>query len=208
MVHTPNQKIANSQVRLTILAIQEVIGEKKFFDILQNLNLDQDLTSLPPDDLVYELPAEDYAKFIESIGSTYGSTGPEILERIGRASFHQVLREQPGWLSFARGTMGLWSPKRRVELILDAIIDSQHTLYPHTNAWIEIKNGQTSYIEQNCMECYQRQSTEPVCHLKKGFIKESIHWATGLNFNCVETACLASGDPYCSFSIGKSSANL
>jgi predicted hydrocarbon binding protein len=207
MVQTHSEMIANSQLRLTILAIQEVIGEKNSLDILQNLDLTRDLTSLPPDNMGYELPAENFARLIGAIGSAYRSAGPQILERIGKSTFHQVLREHPDWLSLARKTMNLWRPERRVELILDAIIDSQNTLYPETESWIEIKNGQITYIEQNCMECYQRLSTKPVCYLKQGFIKEGLHWATGLNFNCVETACLAAGDPYCSFSIGKTSAN-
>lgn len=206
MVQDHDTKIANSQLRLTLLAIRQVIGEKSSREIFQSLNLDPYLTSLPPDDLEQNLPAQDYANLSETIESTYGSKGPGILERIGRSTFHQILREQPNWMSSARRTMSLWKPVQRIEIMLEAIIESQRTAYPQTETWIENKNGQVSYIEQNCLVCYRRQSSTPVCFLKTGYISEAIHWATEVEFNCLETACIAAGDPFCRFSIEKTSA--
>ncbi len=199
-------KIANSQLRMTVLAIRQVIGEKSSRDIFQSLNFNAYSTSLPPDDLEHVLPAQDYASLLETIETTYGSRGARILERIGRSTFHQILREQPNWMSTARRTMSLWRPVRRIEIMLEAIIETQQNTYPHSEAWIENKNGQIAYIEQNCLVCFGRQSSTPVCFLKIGFIGEATHWATGTDFNCIETACIAQGDPYCRFSIDKTSA--
>jgi predicted hydrocarbon binding protein len=208
MIQEHDTKIANSQLRLTLLAVRQVIGEKSVREVIQTLDLDSDLTDLPADDLKYILPAGDYAKLLAAIETTYGSRGPRILSRIGRSTFHQILREQPNWMSSARRTMSLWKPTRRIELVLEAIIETQHTTYPNSEAWIENKNGQISYIEQNCLVCYGRVNSSAVCFLKTGFLSEAAHWATDREYHCTETACIATGDPFCRFSIGKSSAQL
>ena len=207
MVQDHDTKIANSQLRLTLLAIRDVIGDKSSRDIIQSLNLDSYLTSLPPDDLEQNLPAQDYASLLETIELTYGSRGPGILERIGKSTFHQILREQPNWTSSARKTMNLWKPVQRIEIMLEAIIESQRKAYPQTGTWIENKNGRISYIEQDCLVCYRRQSSTPVCFLKIGYISEATHWATEVEFSCLETACIAAGDPFCRFSIEKTSVS-
>jgi predicted hydrocarbon binding protein len=207
MVQDQDLKIANSQLRLAIAAIREVIGPRNTQELLQSHDSDYQRSGLPPEDMQLEVPAEYFAGLLAAIEDTYSSQGPEMSERIGRAAFQQVLRGHPAWLRPARATMKLWKPNQRVEVMLEALIETQRKTYQHYEAWIENKNGQIAYIEQNCPDCYKRQSSSPVCFYKAGFISESIHWATDLDFNCHETACLAAGDPYCCFSISKTSAS-
>lgn len=203
MVQDHDPKLTNSQLLLTLAAIQQVIGEKSAQEIIKGLDSEADLSDLPPDNLDLKFPARDYAKLLAAVESTYGSRGPRILTRIGRSTFHQVLREQPNWMSSARRTMSLWKPTRRITLMLEAIIESQHKTYPHSESWIEDKNGKISYIEQNCMVCFGRVDSSAVCFLRSGFLSEAVHWATDRDINFQETACIASGDPYCRFSIDK-----
>lgn len=206
MIQERDTKIANSQLRLTLIAVRQVIGEKSAREIIQTLDIDTDLRELPADDLEFTFPAGNYAKLLAAIETTYGNRGPRILNRIGRSTFHQILREQPNWMSSARRTMSLWKPTRRIELVLEAIIKTQQNAYPNSEAWIENKNGKISYIEQNCLVCYGRVNSTPVCFLKTGFLRAAVHWATDREYHCTETACIAVGDPYCRFSIDKSSA--
>lgn len=207
MVQEQESKIANSQLRLTLSAIQQVIGEKNYGEIIQSFDTKPDLGTLPPDDLGFMLPAQDYARLLEVVESAYDDRGARILERIGRSCFHLLLREQQNWMSTARSTLSLWKPTRRIEIVLEAIIETQRKMYPQAEAWIENRNGRIAYIEQSCLVCFQRRSSTPVCFLQTGFISEAIHWATGVEFNCVEDACLAAGDPYCRFSIAKSKSS-
>ena len=93
----------------------------------------------------------------------------------------------------------MWNPSRRAALILEAIIDAQQTSYLQSESWIEKKNGQISYIEQNCVVCYSRVASSPICFLKTGFLSEAVRWATDKEFNFQETACIAAGDPYCRY---------
>ena len=95
----------------------------------------------------------------------------------------------------------MWNPHRRIALILEALIDAQKRTYPHSESWIENKNGQVSYIEQNCTVCFGRVDSSPVCFLRSGFLSEAVRWATDREFIFEETACIASGDPYCRYNL-------
>lgn len=207
MVQNHDPKITNSQLRLTLIAMQQVIGEKSSQDIISGLDTGIDLANLPPEDFDLTFPARDYAKLSAVVETTYGSRSAQILSRIGRSTFHQVLREQPNWMSSARRTMSMWKSPRRAALILEAIIDAQQTAYPQSESWIEKKNGQISYIEQNCAVCYGRVASSQVCFLKTGFLSEAVRWATDKEFNFQETACIAAGDPYCRFLLNTTRPN-
>ena len=101
----------------------------------------------------------------------------------------------------------LWSSNQRSQFMLEAIVETQRKLYPNHEIWMEEKNGELAYIEQNCLVCYGRKSTETVCQLTTGFIKEAIHWASDVVFDVQETSCTAMGNAYCRFIIAKSSAS-
>ncbi len=195
--------VANTYFRQTLLAINQVLGEKGAQDIYRSANLDVYSSALPPDNLDHKLNAQDFAHLLQTIETTYGQRGPRILRRIGRTSFHIILREQPGWMSTAKRVMNLWSPQQRGQFILEAIVDTQRKTYPKSEIWMEEKNGELAYIEQNCLVCHGRQSSQPVCHLTSGFITEAVHWASEKEFEVRETACIAVGDAYCRFTIGK-----
>ncbi len=193
--------VANSQFRNTVLAIRQVLGEKGAKDIYQSAKLDVKHASLPPDNSDRTFKGQDYAHLLHTIEVTYGERGQRILHRIGKESFHIILRDQPGWMGTAKRVMSLWTPEQRIEFMLEAIIDTQRKTYPQNEIWLEAKDGQLAYIEQNCLVCYGRQSPQPVCYLTTGFISEAIDWATEKRFEVKETACTATGDAYCRFSV-------
>lgn len=193
--------VVNAQIRHTLLAIRQVLGEKGAEDIYQSARLDVNLASLPPDNSDRTFKEQDYAHLLHTIELTYGERGPRILQRIGKESFHIILRDQPRWMGTAKRVMSLWSPEQRIEFMLEAIIDTQRKIYPQTEIWMEAKDGLLAYIEQNCLVCFGRQSSQPVCFLTTGFISEAIHWAAEKEFEVKETACTAAGDAYCRFTV-------
>jgi predicted hydrocarbon binding protein len=194
--------IVNTHFRQTLIAISKVLGENGARDIYKSAKLDAKLISLPPDNLESNFLATDYAQLLQSIEVTYGQRGPRILERIGRESFHLVLRQQASTMGVARRIMGLWSRDGRVRFMVDTLVNTQLKMYPHMEVWSEEKDGHLAYIEQDCLNCYLRSSNHPICSLKTGFIAEAIHWATGSELGVEETDCIALGDAYCRFVIG------
>jgi len=204
MIQHQDPKIANTQLRLTLLGMQQVLGEQSTQEIIGNLDFESELAELPPEDLELRFAAQDYAQLLAAVERSYANQGARILTRIGRATFHQVLREQPNWMSSAHSAMGVLKAKQRIVLILEAIIDAELQIYPQGESWIEQRNGQISIIEQNCLVCCGRQESSPTCYLRSGYLNEAVRWAVEVEYQFQETACIAMGDPYCRFSIDTS----
>ena len=194
--------VTNTHFRQTLLAINRVLGEKGSKDIYRSVGLDAFLATLPPDDLTRTFNSHDYSRLLMTIETAYDQKGPGILQRIGKETFHIVLREQSTLMSSAKRIIGLWSPEQRIQIMMQTIVDTQQKTYPQTETWLEDKHGQLAYIEQNCFICTGRQSSQPVCHLTVGFIHEALQWAIGKDVQVNETDCVAKGDAFCRFSIG------
>jgi predicted hydrocarbon binding protein len=196
--------VSNAHLRHTLLAIRQVLGEKGSKDVYKSVDLEAFLVSFPPDNLNDSIPVQEYARILQTIETTYGHEGENILRRIGRESFHLVLREQPTRMNLAKRVMGTWSKEQRLQFILESIVDAKQEMYPQADIWLEEHERTLLVIEQNCLDCYQRQSTQPVCHLTSGMIDEALLWATGQNIESRETDCIAMGDAYCRFEVNKS----
>lgn len=201
MVRENEAAITNAQFRQTLLAVNKVLGEKKAREINREANLETHLVSLPPDNLDHNFLAADYARLLHSIESAYGHRGSRILERIGRESFHIVLREQPSLMNTARRIMGLWSQQQRTKFILETLIETRHKTNSGQEVWLEEKDSQLAYTDQDCLDCYHRRSDSPLCSLTAGFIAEAVYWARGSEKGVEETHCIAKGDAYCRFLI-------
>jgi predicted hydrocarbon binding protein len=193
-----NSTVANTHFRHTLLAINQVLGEKGAMDIYTAAKLVNYSAALSADNMGNTYHGYDYAQILETIET--------ILRRIGKESFHLILREQPGWMSTGKKVFNLWSANQRSQFMLEAIVETQRKIYPKHEIWMEEKNGELAYIEQNCLVCYGRKSSHPVCHLTTGYIREAIHWATDVEFDVRETSCTAMGNAYCRFAIVKSAA--
>lgn len=195
--------ISNAHLRHTLLAIRQVIGEKGFNDLFKSVNLETFLVSYPPDNIDDSIPVQAYARILQTTEEIYGHKGEGILRRIGRESFHLVLREQATRMNLAKRVMGICSIEERLQFILESIIEAKQEMYPHADIWLEEHERKLLLTEQNCLDCYQRQSSQPVCHLTTGMIDEAFLWATGQNIESKETDCIAMGDAYCRFEVKK-----
>jgi predicted hydrocarbon binding protein len=74
---------------------------------------------------------------------------------------------------------------------------------PQVEAWMEESGDSFAYCDATCAICHGRQSQEPICYLYLGSIGEALQWATGQQYEIIETHCIARGDPYCRFEIGE-----
>lgn len=136
------------------------------------------------------LSGQDFAHLLQTINRTYGDRGERILNRIGKAPFHIVLRDQGVWVNAARPLMSLWPSRQRIQFILESLASTHRKIYPDSEILLEDKNGTLTYIEQDCHECQRLQSSQPICYLNTGFIREAVQWATGEDFEVLETDCL------------------
>ena len=73
----------------------------------------------------------------------------------------------------------------------------------NVNAWVDDSGERLAYIESTCAICYGRQSQTSICYLYSGSLGEAVQWATGKDFEIMETHCLAKGGEYCRFEVGE-----
>lgn len=203
MVQRKDAVIVNALVRQALIASQEVMGEKGLNTILNNSGLERFVYNFPPDDLKPGVRAAEYARLNQAIEDFYGRGGRGILKRIGKTSFQYGVREQPALMGFAWIALKALPHKRRIKFVFSSIAEALKISNPQVKAWAGEENGKIFFIKSTCAICKGRLSDRPICHLFVGSLSEAILWATGESYDVRETDCLAMGNDYCRFEVGR-----
>jgi hypothetical protein len=206
MTTRADSMIINSLVRQALTSAQEVMGDNGLNTVLRTCGLERFVDNFPPNNLEPAIQASQYAKFNEAIDAFYGRGGKGILRRIGKASFQYGVREQSALLGVAGVALKLLPERQRIKFILNGMADALKKSNPEVNAWVDESGERLAYIESTCAICHSRQAQTPICYLYVGSIGEAVLWATGKEFEIVETHCLAKGDEYCRFEVGEARA--
>ena len=194
--------IINSLVRQALTSMQEVMGDNGLNAVLKSCGLDRFAGNFPPNDLEPSIKASQYAQLNQAIEDFYGRGGRGMLRRIGRASFQYGVREQAALLGVAGVALKLLPERQRIKFILNGMADALKKSNPQVNAWLDESGDKLAYVESTCAICNSRHSDHPICHLYVGSVAEAVHWATGKEYEIIETHCLAKGDEYCRFEVG------
>jgi hypothetical protein len=195
--------IINSLVRQALTSAQEVMGDNGLNTVLHTCGLNRFIGNFPPNNLEPAIQASQYAKFNEAIEAFYGRGGKGILRRIGKASFQYGVREQAALLGVAGVALKLLPERQRIKFILNGMADALKKSNSEVNAWVDESGDRLAYIESTCAICHSRQSATSICYLYVGSIGEAVQWATGKEFEIIETHCRAKGDEYCRFEVGE-----
>ena len=206
MIAREDAMIVNALVRQALTSAQEVMGENGLNAVLRTSELERFIGNFPPENLEPSIQASQYAKLNEAIEAFYGRGGRGMLRRIGKASFQYAVREQAALLGIAGMALKLLPEKQRIKFILNSMAGALKKTNPQVEAWVDDSGERLAYIESTCSICIGRQSETPICHLYVGSITEAILWASGKEYQIVETHCLAKGDPYCRFEVGEARA--
>lgn len=199
----PDSMIVNSLVRQALTSAQEVMGDNGLHTVLRSCGLERFIGNFPPNNLDLSIATSQYAKFNEAIEAFYGRGGKGILRRIGKASFQYGVREQAALLGVAGVALKLLPERQRIKFILNALADALKKSNADVQAWMDDTGERLAYIDATCAICHSRESTVSMCHLYIGSIGEAVQWATGREFEIVETHCMAKGDEYCRFEVGE-----
>jgi predicted hydrocarbon binding protein len=161
------------------------------------------VNNLPPDDLEPSINAAEYAQFNQAIEDFYGRGGKGMLRRIGKASFQYAVKEQAALLGIAGTALKVLPQKQRIKFILNSMVGALKKSNPQVEAWVDEENGKLAYVESSCAICHSRKSDKPICYLYLGSLGEAIQWATGKEYEIIETHCMAKGDDFCRFEVGE-----
>jgi predicted hydrocarbon binding protein len=196
---------ANKIVRLSILALESVMGKNGVNAILNLANQRYLIDNYPPDNLEREFDFADFSAINTALEDMYGPRGGRGLAlRAGRAAFDGALRNfgaLAGVSDMAFKVLPL-QVKLRIGLPAMARIFSQ-TSDQHST--VEERGNDFIYTIHRCPVCWGRHDLDkPVCFIANGLIQGSLKWVSGgLEFRVNEQRCIAMGDPVCDFVIQK-----
>jgi predicted hydrocarbon binding protein len=196
---------ANKIVRLSILALESVMGKNGVNAILNLANQRYLIDNYPPDNLEREFDFADFSAINMALEDMYGPRGGRGLAlRAGRAAFDGALRNfgaLAGVSDMAFKVLQL-SVKLRIGLPAMARIFSQ-TSDQHST--VEERENDFVYTIHRCPVCWGRHDLDkPVCFIAAGLIQGSLKWVSGgKEFRVNEQHCIAMGDPVCDFIIQK-----
>jgi hypothetical protein len=196
---------ANKIARITLQALEEVMGKNGLNAILNLAHLPQLIDQLPPDNLERQFNFADFSAFNLALEEMYGPRGGRGLAlRAGRAAFADSLRNfgaLAGVGDMAFKVLPL-SIKMRIGLpamarIFSQISDQHSTVQERENDFV--------YTIHRCPVCWGRHdSDKPVCFVAVGLLQEGLKWLSGGNeFRVNESVCLAMGGPVCEIIIQK-----
>jgi predicted hydrocarbon binding protein len=196
---------ANKIARITLQALEEVMGKNGLNAILNLAHLPHLIDHFPPDNLEREFNFADFSAFNLALEEMYGPRGGRGLAlRAGRAAFADALRNfgalaGAGDLAFKvlplQAKMRIGIPA--MAKIFSQISDQHSTVQERENEFI--------YTIHRCPVCWgRRNSDKPVCFVATGLLQEGLKWLSGGNeFRVNESQCVAMNHPVCEFVIQK-----
>lgn len=196
---------ANKIARISLQALEEVMGKNGLNAILNLAHLPHVIDNLPPDNLEREFNFADFSAFNLALEEMYGPRGGRGLAlRAGRAAFADALRNfgalaGAGDLAFKvlplQAKMRIGIPA--MAKIFSQISDQYSTVQERENEFV--------YTIHRCPVCWGRHNADkPVCFIAVGLLQEGLKWLSGGNeFRVNESQCVAMGDPVCEFIIQK-----
>ena len=186
----------NKFARITLDAMQEVMGENGLKAILNLAGLPNLIGNFPPDNLEKEFDFADYTALCMALEEMYGPRGGRGLAlRAGRATFAQGLRAfgaLAGVGDLAFKVLPL-NAKLRIGVPAMANIFSQFS--DQISNGYEDGNDKILYTLERCPMCWGRTADKPVCYVGQGLLQEGLRWVSGGHeFKVDMTTCIAKGD--------------
>jgi hypothetical protein len=196
---------ANKMARITLHALEEVMGKNGLNAILNLAHLQHLIDNLPPDNLERGFDFADFSSFNQALEELYGPRGGRGLAlRAGRAAFADGLRNfgaLAGVGDLAFKVLPLQTKMRigvpAMAKIFSTISDQHSTVREQENEFI--------YTIHRCPVCWGRHDlNKPACFVATGLLQEGLKWLSGGNeFRVNESKCVAMGESVCEFVIQK-----
>jgi predicted hydrocarbon binding protein len=188
--------------RIILLAMEEVIGPDAVHSVLSLASLKAYAGHFPPARNDRTFPFGDVSALMQSLEQLYGPQGGRgTALRIGRACFNYGLREYGSLLGITEMAFRLLPLRTKLQLGAKSFAE---LFNKQTDQRVRVEVGEPEILWhiERCPLCWERKASVPACTLAGGLLQESLYWVSGGKiFNVEETACIAMGDPACSFRI-------
>jgi predicted hydrocarbon binding protein len=194
----------NKFARITILAMEEVMGKNGLNAILNMAGLTHLIDNYPVDNLEREFDFADYSSLHAALEEMYGPRGGRGLAlRAGRAVFGSALKNFGALAGVGDMAFKVLPLPVKIKVGLPSVakvftqLSDQHTT-------VEERDNEYVYVIHKCPVCWGRKTDKPACYTATGLLQECFKWVSGGHeFRVNEEKCIAMGDDVCSFVIQK-----
>jgi len=188
--------------KIIFQGMEEVIGRSGVDSILQLASLDALIQERPVGRSDKTFPFETVSLLQSALEQKFGPRGGRGLAlRAGRATFKYGIKEYGSMLGLTEMAFRLLPLSTKLHTGAKTFAD---LFNKHTDQKVRVEEAENKILWhiERCPLCWERQSSEPVCHLAVGLLQEALYWLSGGKvFNVEETACIARGDKACTITI-------
>jgi predicted hydrocarbon binding protein len=192
----------NRMGRIILLSMEEVMGRNGVNAILNLGSLSTLIENYPPDDTERLFPFSTVRNINEMLEHAYGPHGGRGLAlRIGRASFNYGVRQYGKQLGLTEMAFRLLPLPAKITAGAKALAELFNN-FTDQRVRVEQTDGKLLWHIERCPLCWERHTSDPVCHLAVGVLQEALYWLSGGKvFTVEEQTCIAAGDETCTIVI-------
>ena len=193
--------------RITLKAIEEVMGENGLKAILNLAHLTESVDLNLPDDLDKAFDFNILASIGLALEELYGVKGCRgFAQRVGRSIFADALRNFGAMTGTNDQRFRMLPRHVRLKIGIPAVAKIFSEVSDQENSVSEFQD-EFIFTIHRCPMCWGRSEAEdPVCYFMVGLLQECMQWlSNGGEYQIWEKQCIARGDSVCAFHLPKES---
>jgi predicted hydrocarbon binding protein len=185
----------NKFARITIEALEEVMGKNGLNAILNLAGLPELINNYPPDNLEKEFDFAYFTALCVALEEMYGPRGGRGLAlRAGRATFADALRGFGALAGVGDLAFKVLPLAAKLKIGLPAMANIFTQFSDQISNVIE-EGDKYVYTMERCVMCWNRKTDRPVCYVGQGLLQEGLRWVSGGHeFKVDISTCIAKGD--------------
>jgi hypothetical protein len=185
----------NKFARITIEALEEVMGKNGLNAILHLAGLSEIINNYPPDNLEKEFDFAYFTALCMALEEMYGPRGGRGLAlRAGRATFADALRGFGALAGVGDLAFKVLPLAAKLKIGLPAMANI-FTQFSDQISNVHEEGDKYVYTLERCPMCWNRKADRPVCYVGQGLLQEGLRWVSGGHeFKVDLQSCIACGD--------------
>jgi hypothetical protein len=185
----------NKFARITIEALEEVMGKNGLNAILHLAGLSEIINNYPPDNLEKEFDFAYFTALCVALEEMYGPRGGRGLAlRAGRATFADALRGFGALAGVGDLAFKVLPLAAKLKIGLPAMANI-FTQFSDQISNVHDEGDKYTYTLERCPMCWNRKADRAVCYVGQGLLQEGLRWVSGGHEFKVDLAsCIAKGD--------------
>jgi len=186
----------NKFARITIEAMEEVMGENGLKAILNLAGLSHLIGNYPPDNLEKEFDFADFTALNIALEEMYGPRGGRGLAlRAGRATFAQGLRAFGALAGVGDLAFKVLPLNAKLKIGVPAMANIFSQFSDQVSNVFDEGNDKIIYTLERCPMCWDRKADRAVCFVGQGLLQEGLRWVSGgSEFKVDLDTCISKGD--------------